>query len=108
MTQAGGQDPPPDHLDHGDVVAFRVEVSGRVQGVFFRASTRREARRRDLVGWVRNTRDGQVEAHLQGPEAAVEEVLDWMRGGGPPSARVAQVAVDPAAPTPGDSFDVRR
>ena len=96
---AGGTDP---------VVARHVRVSGRVQGVFFRASTRREARRHGLVGWVRNTADGEVEAHLQGAEEQVEAVLGWMRDGGPSAARVAEVDVSTTDVVGADGFDVRR
>lgn len=88
-------------------VARQVVVSGRVQGVFFRASTRREARRRDVVGWVRNRDDGQVEAHLEGPASAVGEVEAWMRDGGPSRARVDQVRAEDVEPTSAGGFDVR-
>lgn len=71
--------------------ARRVVVTGRVQGVFFRASTRREARRHDVGGWVRNRPDGRVEAHLEGSSEAVAAVEEWMRAGGPPTARVDRV-----------------
>lgn len=71
-----------------DPLARRVAVSGRVQGVFFRASTRRQARRHGVVGWVRNRPDGAVEAHLEGAAEDVATVEAWMRDGGPSSARV--------------------
>ena len=59
----------------------RVSVSGRVQGVFFRASCAKEARRRALSGWVRNTSDGRVEAVFEGHDADVDALLTWCRGG---------------------------
>ncbi len=71
----------------------RIIVSGRVQGVFFRDSTRREATRAGLTGWVRNLPDGRVEALFEGDEAAVQHLVDWCRRG-PPDARVEQVAVE--------------
>jgi acylphosphatase len=74
-------------------IARRALARGRVQGVFYRASAEAEARRLGLAGWVRNLPDGGVEAHLQGPPAAVETMLAWMRRG-PPLARVDTVEVE--------------
>jgi acylphosphatase len=73
--------------------AVRVLVSGRVQGVCFRQATAETARAAGATGWVRNLPDGRVEAWLQGPEPAVEGVLRWIRGGGPPAAQVDEVEV---------------
>ena len=67
-------------------------ITGRVQGVFYRASCRDEAAARGLAGWVRNNPDGSVEAVFEGPEAVVREMLDWCRRG-PPSAAVERVEV---------------
>lgn len=75
---------------------MRARVEGRVQGVFFRASTRCMARGLGLSGWVRNLPDGSVEALFQGPAEAVERALDWCRTG-PPDARVDKVTQEPAA-----------
>jgi acylphosphatase len=72
------------------VIARHVFVSGLVQGVSFRWSTVQEARRLGVSGWVRNLADGRVEAHVQGPEDAVEALLGWMRRG-PRGARVESV-----------------
>jgi acylphosphatase len=69
-----------------------VFVSGRVQGVFFRVETRREAIKRDVVGWVRNTSDGRVEAVFEGEKEDVKEMVDFCRRG-PPSAHVTDVDV---------------
>ncbi len=76
----------------------RVLVAGRVQGVWYRASTRAEADRLGLGGWVRNLADGRVEAAFEGPRAAVEEAVAWCRRG-PPGARVesCEVRWEPAA-----------
>ncbi len=71
----------------------RVVVSGRVQGVFFRASTRDFASRCGVRGFVRNLPGRQVEAVLQGDRAAVEKVIAFMREG-PPGAVVTDIAVD--------------
>lgn len=67
-------------------------VSGHVQGVFFRASTRDEARRLGLTGWVRNLPDGRVELVAEGPEDVVEDLINWCRKG-PSFARVDRVDV---------------
>ncbi|NTW77451.1 MAG: acylphosphatase [Syntrophaceae bacterium] len=69
---------------------IRVHVSGIVQGVCFRAATRRAAADLNLTGWVRNTRDGRVEAIFEGDDAAVEKMVEWCQVG-PPAARVDKV-----------------
>jgi acylphosphatase len=69
-----------------------VTVSGRVQGVFFRASCAEEARRREVAGWIRNTRDGSVEAVFEGLEADVDALVSWCRRG-PRGARVDGIEV---------------
>ncbi len=68
-------------------------ISGRVQGVFFRAETRDEAERHEVGGWVKNRSDGTVEALFEGNEAAVSKVLEWCKSG-PPQARVKDVDID--------------
>lgn len=68
----------------------RVVIHGRVQGVWFRAWTSQEAERHRLTGWVRNRRDGTVEAVFAGDEAAVEAMIEACREG-PPAARVTRV-----------------
>lgn len=65
-------------------------VSGRVQGVFFRAATEAAARRLGLTGWVRNLPDGSVELLACGEEAKLKELEQWLWQG-PPRARVEQV-----------------
>jgi len=75
----------------GDAEAH-VIVSGRVQGVWFRGSTRRMAASGGVRGWVRNLPDRRVEAVLQGERAAVESVIDFMRTG-PPGAAVIDCVV---------------
>ena len=74
------------------VRSVRVFVSGRVQGVAFRWHTRERARSLGLVGWVRNLEDGRVEARLQGPQAALEAMLTFLREG-PEQAHVASCEV---------------
>ena len=70
----------------------RVIVSGRVQGVGYRAWTERKATSLGLDGWVRNRRDGAVEAELTGPDESVDELLRRLNEG-PPGSRVSAVEV---------------
>ena len=82
-------------------VRTRVLISGRVQGVWFRESTRERAAALGLTGWVRNLHDGRVEALFEGEAAAVEAALDFVREG-PPLARVRSAEVvehEESAPT---------
>ena len=74
------------------MAARHLQITGRVQGVGFRYSMQREAVRIGVRGWVRNRRDGSVEALVQGNEAAIAALTDWARRG-PPGARVEQVRV---------------
>jgi acylphosphatase len=76
-------------------VTKQLRISGRVQGVGYRYALQREAVAHGVAGWVRNRRDGTVEALLQGDAAAVDAVLTWTRRG-PPAARVERVDVQPA------------
>ncbi|HMX15371.1 MAG TPA: acylphosphatase [Rhodocyclaceae bacterium] len=71
----------------------RLVVTGIVQGVGYRAAFLREAERRDLTGWVRNRRDGSVEAMIAGSDEAVAGMIAWARRG-PPGSRVDHVAVE--------------
>ncbi|PWD51061.1 acylphosphatase [Serinibacter arcticus] len=83
-----------------------VTVSGRVQGVGFRWSTRGEATRRGLAGWVRNRDDGTVEAELEGADDDVEDMVTWLHHG-PGSAEVAGVVVAEITPTGETGFRQR-
>ncbi len=71
-------------------VLRRFRITGKVQGVFFRHSTRLEALRLDVLGYARNLPDGSVEVLAQGMESAVDELRRWLDRG-PRMARVAQV-----------------
>jgi acylphosphatase len=84
-------------------MAKHLIISGRVQGVGYRASMIDEARRLGVTGWVRNRRDGTVEAVVDGDAVAVAAIIAWARRG-PPGARVVDVLVDDADGTFAD-FD---
>lgn len=71
---------------------IRILVTGAVQGVGFRYTTRAEAERIGVTGWVRNLASGRVEAHVQGNERSVDEMRDWLRHG-PPYANVERIDV---------------
>ena len=73
---------------------MELRIRGRVQGVWFRDTTRREADRLGVTGWIRNRGDGSVEAHVEGPRLAVEALIAHCRRG-PPGARVDAVDADP-------------
>ena len=81
-------------------------VTGRVQGVFFRGSTVEAARARGVHGWVRNRRDGGVEAVFEGPAEQVEALVDHCRRG-PPGARVDRVEVFTEPPETLGGFEIR-
>jgi acylphosphatase len=83
-----------------------VVVHGRVQGVFFRDATRREAVKRGVAGWVRNLGDGTVEAVFEGPQEAVEALVAFA-GEGPQRAEVERVVVREEPPEGLRGFDVR-
>lgn len=70
-----------------------VIISGRVQGVFYRAHTRETARSLNLKGWVKNRYDSTVEAIFEGDEKDIEKMVEWCRQG-PPSAKVDDVNVE--------------
>ena len=80
--------------------AVRLRIRGRVQGVWFRGWTCQQAIARGLSGWVRNRRDGSVEALLVGPAEAVEAMIAACHHG-PTHAQVDEVAVEPAGPEAG-------
>ena len=75
-------------------VCYRCVIAGRVQGVFFRASTREQAMRLGVTGYARNLSDGRVEVLACGQAAAVSQLRDWLRSG-PAMAEVTGVACEP-------------
>ncbi len=86
-------------------VRRRVTAHGRVQGVFFRDSTREEAQRRGVAGWVRNTGEGTVEAVFEGEPEAVEAMIEFVRAG-PGRAEVEEVEVSEEEPSGESGFRV--
>ncbi|GAA0678422.1 acylphosphatase [Natronoarchaeum mannanilyticum] len=90
-----------------DRTRAHVFVSGRVQGVFYRANTRENARERGVDGWVKNLEDGRVEAVFEGPTEAVEAMVEWCHTGSP-AADVEDVEVEYGDPQGEDEFSIRR
>lgn len=84
----------------------RVVISGRVQGVWFRDTLRRRAEQRGVAGWARNTSAGTVEALLEGPPDAVDDVVAWCWIG-PPDAHVDNVEITSEEPEHLTGFEVR-
>jgi len=87
--------------------SVHVLISGRVQGVFFRANTKQQAEILGLSGWVRNTNDGKVEAIFEGEEKFLDEIIKWCHRG-PPLSKVENVDVKKQKPTNDfDDFSIR-
>jgi len=87
-------------------IRMRLIIEGRVQGVWFRESTRRQALGLGLTGWVKNRPDGTVEALVEGPEQEVNQLVSWCRKG-PPTARVSGIhETEEAWQGQFDSFDI--
>ncbi len=82
----------PDPRDE-EPIRVHLRVYGRVQGVWFRATMKEVARHYGVTGWVRNVPDGSVEAVLEGPRKAVEEVVKWALRG-PPAAKVEKLVAE--------------
>lgn len=100
-------DNPADGAHTDEHVRRHVFVSGRVQGVTYRASTRRAANERGVDGWVRNLADGRVEAVFEGPADDVESLVEWCHDG-PSRARVEAVTTESESLEGVEGFEVRR
>ena len=83
----------------------KCTVAGKVQGVYYRASTCEHARSLGLSGWVRNLADGRVELLVQGEPAAVEQLVAWLWTG-PPAAQVVSVSLEECVEEAGAGFEV--
>jgi acylphosphatase len=90
-----------------DRTRAHVFVSGRVQGVSYRASTRDAAREAGVDGWVKNRDDGRVEAVFEGEESAVEEMVEWCQSGSS-AAEVEDIEAEYGDPEDESGFEVRR
>ncbi len=71
---------------------IRIIVTGKVQGVFFRQALKVMAKKNDVFGWVKNLKDGRVEAVLEGADEKVSRLVEWSHGG-PANARVEDVEI---------------
>lgn len=71
---------------------IRIFVTGKVQGVFFRQALKVMAKKNNVLGWVKNLKDGRVEAVLEGGEESVSRLIEWSHGG-PANARVEDVEI---------------
>ena len=89
-----------------ETIRRRATVHGNVQGVFFRDSTQEQAEKHGVNGWVSNRSDGSVEAVLEGPADAVNEVLRFLKDG-PSRADVEDVEISEEEPEGLSSFEVR-
>ena len=88
------------------LIARHVRVTGRVQGVFFRAWAQERAEALAVKGWVRNCPDGRVEAHVEGEESAVRRMIEHLRKG-PPAAHVEDIRLWDVELCDFDGFEVR-
>ena len=89
-----------------DAKALHIQVHGRVQGVWFRASAQDKARELDLSGWVRNAADGSVEIHAEGADESLDHFVLWCRQG-PPAAEVSHVDIDSVTVENFSTFAIR-
>jgi acylphosphatase len=90
-------------LTRFDMATLHLIVTGRVQGVGYRDALRKQAQRRGVAGWVRNRRDGSVEALLQGTQDAVDATIAWARHG-PALARVLELRMHPESEGAANSY----
>ncbi|MTI21649.1 acylphosphatase [Fulvivirga sp. RKSG066] len=86
---------------------YNITVSGRVQGVFYRASTKEKAESLKIIGWVKNRSDGTVYIEAEGPRESLDELIDWCKQG-PSQARVENVHFEVGEVVGFERFEVRR
>ena len=91
-----------------EVKHLKVRVTGLVQGVFFRASTKAKAEQLGLEGYVMNESDGSVLIHVQGKPDNLNELLSWCESGGPEGAKVENIEVSEVRVEPFGFFQIRR
>lgn len=85
---------------------YRINVKGKVQGVFYRSSTQAKARELKLSGWVRNEEDGSVTIEAEGEEQKLEKLIEWCKKG-PGAAVVNEVEYEEIEPEGVNGFEVR-
>ena len=89
------------------MITVRLEIKGKVQGVFFRATASRIAEKNNLKGWIKNKSNGEVEAVVTGKKEAVEIFIEWCREG-PEKAVIDKVDITPLDETTFKEFSVER
>lgn len=94
-------------MSESDRSRMHVYVSGHVQGVFYRASTREKANELGVDGWVKNLADGRVEAVFEGPKTAVDSMVEWCKTGSR-AANVEAIERTAEEPTGIEGFEIRR
>ena len=87
------------------LLTIHMQISGKVQGVFFRANACKVAEKYGLKGWIKNTNEGDVETVVVGEEDSVKKFIDWCKIG-PPKARVMNVLVNNLPPAIFNEFSV--
>ncbi len=85
---------------------YHLLIKGKVQGVFFRQSSKAIAKKNNVLGWIRNTAEGHVEAKIRGEEEDLQKFILWCRRG-PEDAIVLEVRISPAEEEPFNEFLVR-
>lgn len=86
--------------------AIILKIQGRVQGVYYRASAQSKAQNLGLTGWVKNSPDGSVASHAEGPKEKLEEFINWCRQG-PPAASVSSVDSNWIPPQGYQDFEIK-
>lgn len=90
------------------MIIYRLlKISGKVQGVFYRASAKQIADELKVKGWIRNTGSGNVEAFVTGEELLVEQFINWCKQG-PPMADVKEIIVEECSPEYVSGYEIRR
>lgn len=95
------------HSTMPDQICLKVLITGHVQGVGYRYSTREQATVLGLVGWVRNLPDGRVEAVIEGDRPQIKQMVEWFHSG-PPAAKVTAVETEEQARQQFKIFEIRR
>lgn len=97
--------------DSDSLRACDFEVFGTVQGVYFRHHTQQQAKKLNLVGWVKNTEMDTVQGHMQGQRKHVDQMKNWLRTTGSPKSKIIKAEFSkekPISQLDGDSFSIKR